>query len=515
MSYSTQEIDARPYFQLLHALLRQDGSDTEIARSNGVMDWWITNRSVINDICSRDEMRVIGIVWLGWTEHKVTPTRDTMSALVLNVDQPKVLLDLLEGYDKCVDDLKTLTQADMGYYLNARKKDFEAHKLQAALTQAGIILTGSIPNPEATSYKPLPNLSGTRDALAYLSQRFERGILINDVQPPSGRTADFSSLAQQSRVDNANAAANGKLLIPTGIPIIDQVMGGLRRKQVTGILGYGGQRKTAVLRTMAYNAAKAGFRVLHIPLETDFLEELIAYHVMHTHAQGSFNLPDLNSQRLGDGQTTPAEDAEYDNKVIPDFEATVGRNLQVCGLKDDDLSWTTVRALIERENAKEPLDLVVIDYLTLLGDSSARDDVQAKAVMIKDVKRLTLNSPGYGFAFVTPIQGNRKGYEDAKANDGLWDITGINLYSEMDKSLDNCLYVFTDDAMSSQGKLKIGSCKHRRGANIPSTFVDLNVNAGMVGLAKDSSFRIPAPTAPEKPKIIYDRETFFAFMGPQ
>jgi hypothetical protein len=54
------------------------------------------------------------------------------------------------------------------------------------------------------------------------------------------------------------------------------------------------------------------------------------------------------------------------------------------------------------------------------------------------------------------------------------------MYSELDKTLDNCFYVFTNDGLSAANQLKIGSCKMRMSTNIPSTPVDLNPLAGMV-----------------------------------
>ena len=38
-------------------------------------------------------------------------------------------------------------------------------------------------------------------------------------------------------------------------------------------------------------------------------------------------------------------------------------------------NWVFLRSLIERENTATPLDLVVIDYLTLINDPDARDQV--------------------------------------------------------------------------------------------------------------------------------------------
>jgi RecA/RadA recombinase len=513
---NNDQLDPRTYLQLLHAMLRVDGSDAEIERTNRVMDWLARTRKNVDGVCSRDEMGMVSLVWLGWTEHKQTPTRETMTTLVENTHQPKVLLDLLDGYDKCVVDLKTLTHADMDYYLAERVRDFEQRALQSVLTQANIILTGSIPNPAATKFNGLQeNLSGTRDALSYVMERIHKGILINEVRPPSGELSEHADLIVTNYDKNKEAKENGKLFIPTGIPIIDKTMGGLRRKEVTGILGYVGQRKTTVLRTMAYNAAKAGFRVLHIALETDYNDELAAYGIMHTHAEGSFNVPLLSRARYDEAALTEAEYDVLRIEITPDFKKTIGKKLLVVEIPKLERTWATVRSLIERENSKEPLDLVAIDYLTLINDPDARDQIQAKTMMIQDVKELALHTGDYGFAFITPVQGNRAGYEDAQEHDGAWDITGIATYSELDKSMDNCLYVYTDDSISADGKMKIGSCKRRRGANIPATFVEVHSESGMVGLAKNGCFKAPTEATPEKPPVVYTREAYYSFMEPK
>lgn len=506
-----EELDPRPFFQLLHAMLRNNGNDDETERTNRVMEWLSRTRKTVDAVCTRDEMRLVGLAWQGWTKHKQTPTRDTMTTLAEGTPQPKVLFDLLDGYDKCVEYLLTLTHADMDYYLEARIEDFERRALMRVLNQAMTIATGSIPNPASTKFAALPPLSGTRDALSYIVERFQHGILITDVRADGGQLSAYSDRLQIEYDTNKIAKANGKLFIPTGIPIVDRVMGGLRRKEMTGVLGFVGQRKTAVVRTMAYNAAKAGFRVLHIPLESDFKDELTAYNVMHAHAQGAFGLPDVTRMRFDSAEFTHEEYELFMNTVIKDFANTVGQNLLVYDPKASR-AWEDIRAVIERENYIQPLDLVVVDYLTMLGDPTARDVAAAKIAMIQDVKQMTLNTGERGFAFVTPVQGNRKGYEDAQGNDGAWQTTGIATYSEMDKTLDNCLYVFTDDDISATGQIKIGSCKHRRGPNIPATFTPtpLNINAGMLAATEERDF---APAYGSK--VVYTAEEYYGFMRPK
>jgi hypothetical protein len=512
------ELEPRPYFQLLHATFRDDGTDEEIDRTDKVMEWVTRTRHIIERVTSKAEMTMLGVVWEYWTTHTKCPTRESVAALVRSRLQPKVLLDLLEEYDKHALDLKTITHADMDLYLQFRVDDFEKNRLQRVLEVAKQITIGSIPNPAATSYKPLPPLTGTRDALNYVMERFQRGILINDVRAEGGLLSEFRNKLQDNYDQDRLARNDGKLFIPTGIPLIDRHMGGLRRKELNGVLGYTGQRKTAVVRTMAYNAAKQGFRVLHIPLESEFKEELTAYNVMHAHANKKYDLANLNRRRYDAGEMTDAEYTVFMDQVSHDFAASVGKNIIVYDPKAAR-TWADVKAVIERENYIHPLDLVILDYLTLLGDPGVKDQQAAKMAIIQDAKQLTLNTGTHGFCMVTPVQGNRKGYEDATANDGAWETTGIAQFSEMDKSLDNCFYVFTNDELSGLAQLKMGTCKHRRGANIPSTLVKLNINAGMI--ARDdkvedkgsgTDIKVEAPRPDKKPNT---PGVFFNFMVPK
>jgi hypothetical protein len=68
------------------------------------------------------------------------------------------------------------------------------------------------------------------------------------------------------------------------------------------------------------------------------------------------------------------------------------------------------------------------------------------------------------------------------------------------------------------GQIKMGSCKYRRGADIPSTFVPLNVGAGM--LIDDMTVSRPVTvTTPAAVRAIpspkkHDPGVFFSFMKP-
>lgn len=41
------------------------------------------------------------------------------------------------------------------------------------------------------------------------------------------------------------------------------------------------------------------------------------------------------------------------------------------------------------------------------------------------------------------------------SNDGAWSVTGISTYTELDKSLDNCFYVYTIPHLSRLNQLTL------------------------------------------------------------
>ncbi len=266
---------------------------------------------------------------------------------------------------------------------------------------------------------------------------------------------------------------------------------------------------------MAYNAAAAGFHVLHLPIETDFRDEIVVYAVMHAHtlAARQNRRSTLTKRKIDDGVLTDAEREEL-TAASQDFIATIGKNLNV--RKPTKKSWGTVKSMIELETLRRPLDLIIVDYLTLLTEGTPFFELAgAMTAAIQDAKQMTLNlNGGKGVAFVTPIQGNRKGYDDAADNDGAWETTGIFQYSELDKSLDNCLYVYTTPEISATGQIKMGSCKYRRGADIPSTLVPLNVGAGMlVSEVREEAVTMPvAVNGAVSTKKKNEPGVFFSFM---
>jgi hypothetical protein len=316
----------------------------------------------------------------------------------------------------------------------------------------------------------------------------------------------------------AQVAASGLLKIPTGIgPLDEGLKGGLDRESFYGIIGYAGQGKSTAVRTIAYNAASAGFRVLHIPIETSFAEEINYYYVMHAYAHAArLGECKISSEDLLTGTVDTETMRMFKEVITTDFIAdyaitdakgntvqrsAVGKNLDIRDVPGDH-SWTNIRGFIQRLHTLNPYDIVIVDYLTLCKPNGANPNEERTAVSyaIKDVKRMLLHEFGdHKPAFITPVQGSRDGKEDAEKNGGAWEASGIWNFSEFDKSLDCLIGVFSTPELNQLNKAKMNVSKNRRGKSLAP--FDLNrleecgmfSSAAMVNVQEVSSSSKSAP----------------------
>jgi hypothetical protein len=501
------ELDEKPIFQLIHSMLRRSGEKSEIERTEQVMQWVSAHRENVYKVTQKEEMRTIALIWKAWRDTGHTPIRTSLEELMRMQPQQGALIDLLNKYDSFVDAevvKDEYTHADMSQMLQMRIADWEKRRLTLFLEISREIVNGEVENQDRMTKAAKPKLSGCTDALGFLYSKLQSGWRVTDGnQVANGVISHHTHRLSQIHNKGRAERESGQMFIPTGIDLIDSYIGGNQRKDLVGLLGYTGQRKSAVLRTMGYYAARAGFYVMHVPLESDFDEEMAAYLVMHAYANAvemgwtreveGVSVNDLRSGRLSDQKIGFLMDV-----VRADFDKKVGQNITMYEPRGSSRTWVDVKAAIERECIMRPVDLCLIDYLTIInpGDPNVRDRNVAINNMIIDAKQFAMTANnGMGFSLVTPIQGSRKGYEEAAKNDGAWTKDGIYMFSEYERSVDILYYVYTNPDMSKNNELKFGSCKMRRALDIDPSFVTVNPRAGMI--EKANSVVIEQVTRPQ------------------
>lgn len=478
----TNGVDEKDFFDFFHAMLRHDASTEEVDRSERALRWGCANAPLLDKITRKVERDLLALLRRYWTNHHQAPSREVIGELAAKVEKPEPLRELLKSYDSFVadDQLHLYDELDLPEVVKKRQNDWDCDRLTQVLSTARQIVAG--PVPQDGRNKDLPPLHGTQDAVNYILGAIQKGIFVESAPPRGGSIADKAmeivSVYEQIEKD----ALTGNLLMRTGLAAIDDVIYGIKRKELTTIIGYAGQRKSTVCRTVAYNIAKLGFRILYIPLETTFDEELAFFSLIHSHA-GLGNQQQLSKSAFDNGLLKPEEKQYLRDVLAPRFQQEIGDHLIIREPQSGRRTWADIRAEIELEHRIHPLDAVLIDYVGLLDPPEGeRDPVAAMNRTFKQIKQTALNFDNkLGLAVITPVQGSRDGYKQAKANEGVWEAHGIFMYSEAEKSSDTCIYVFSDETLVSMNALKMGTCKCRRSKYVAAHIVPVDPHCGYVG----------------------------------
>ena len=144
------EIDARPYFEILHSVNRRDDDEDQTPEQIAqTLNWVQENSSAMIKVCSKDEWRLMCHVYRYWHDHerKFTPSRKALEEIVRSNEHPKALVDLLEHYDKYEEDLAIVAVGDLHAKLDMRVRDWEKFTLSRALSVASQITVGSWQEP--------------------------------------------------------------------------------------------------------------------------------------------------------------------------------------------------------------------------------------------------------------------------------------------------------------------------------------------------------------------------------
>jgi RecA/RadA recombinase len=472
------ELDNQKYFKLLHAMLRDDSSPNDPERSRSVMLWAANKGVSLTRTLTFAQRRLMSMAVGFFRSNQQAPSFAILNERVNAADKGDDMAALLKEY-KDSGEFPEFTAHDAEPLFQDISSEWKRAQFTQMLHEALAINTSGIPGDPK---KKTEDMRGPDDARMYLMKEMQSGMFVPEFANQGGSMADVADQLTEDYARNKDAARNQSLVIPTGIPVLDEHIGGMRRGTLNLILGTAGQRKSALARTIAYNAACANFRVLFIPLEINFKDELANFGIIHSQNSEYFhNPPEISVKRFQDGKLTEAEEAVLQD-VVDDLKESLSDKLIIRQLADT--TWENIRSTIEIENFIRPVDLVVIDYIGLVDTRQHRDKTLAINDIAVQMKQMALHFPNGrgGLAIVTPAQGSRAGYNEAKANDGAWEKTGIYMYSELEKSADIIFYTYYPIELQMNGNIKIGTCKSRSSPDAPCQFASIDRNNGYIGM---------------------------------
>ena len=458
--------------RIFHNLLRHSDAPEEGQRATDACSWLSDHLATFRKISDPTEAELIGFIYNFWSVHKKAPSLDILKESIERKSTSPILLERVTEYEDQYEDLAIHSVLDLDQILSDRVEEYETQRLSDVLKVVKQINNGSIEEP-----KTKRKLSGPKDAMRYLFQQVERGTLSTATRNSSGSLNENAGYIRELYEKFKSDRLAGRLRIYTHIDGIDSNIA-IKRGDFVGVLGYAGQRKSALCRSIAYGAAMDGFNVLHITLEQTYEEELIIYGIMHSHHTKWGGKYQISKKDFDDGNLSSEEEDFLFNQVIPDLETNLPGRLLI-RQPIEGTTWDAVKTTAEITNQTNELDILLVDYLTLCEIRTGKKE-EMEAV-IKDAKQFALHfDNGKGVVFLTPVQGNRDGWVEAGKNDGKWEMNGVFMYSEFDKSVDTMLSVYMNDQHKVDKQIVISSAKTRRSEGVPAFKAATNNNAGLI-----------------------------------
>lgn len=394
-----------------------------------------------------------------WDAHKIAPDRTMMDTLLHQRQKCEPMLDVMSEYDKHAEDLEQVPVLNLDMYLDQRKEDYEKYKLNRVLSLATDITVGAVPmNDKAKSI-----YTGPRDAMKYLHQSFQEGILLDDTKSQGGDTATEGIKSVARRI--AQAAEGYGNVISTLTPIdAAMAIGPEASIKYVGIVGFSNQRKSTLLFTLAYQAAERGYKVLFIPRECSVVDAWMRFVWLHAEHIGRIrDLP-----RLSDA-TNPRKLTRQHAKII----AEIGTSMEAAGIRIDVRDcgdWGSISGSVNA-HVDDPYDLLCVDYIAHLDVPGERDQREGIRGVYRKAQALSLDyERGRGLVVMTPVQANKSAEKVAAEPEpplekGVYrrgDIGAIEWHTGAGQDMDAVIGIWSAQDFAAHGLARISCIKSRQ-----------------------------------------------------
>jgi hypothetical protein len=253
----------------------------------------------------------------------------------------------------------------------------------------------------------------------------------------------------------------------TGFSRIDSAVaiGPKQSIKYIGILGFSNHGKSMIMRTMAYNMALGGKRILYIAREDTALNTWTQLSFLHSYTRPELDIPPINVWRNQPQRVTPQQQDNL-RELIDDLKsgATVPGEIVVKTCP----RWPEIVQELETGLDGKPYDVLMIDYLSHLdtGQSGSKihDEIR---VLFKKAQALAMDyKSGRGLVVVTPMQAGKKPMQEANAAEGEdWgvynDLGAVDYYTDACRDMDLVISVWHTGDLKNQAMMKVSCLKSR------------------------------------------------------
>jgi hypothetical protein len=430
----------KAFWAVAHNLLCH--GDEDMARANAAIAWFHRALSDVQRIASEVQHSILMLIY------NATKTSGAAPSLALIRDTAgDAYEDFFEEYEDLAKKLPLVPATDLPVLVKKWEAIRRRQLALAAITQAGEIAVGKGGDALLGAETAMDFLAETRDKLFRSATQTSTFVTMGDYRS--------QEIIQQG------SDSGSRKVIPTGFPGFDQVLA-MSPGQVVGVLGGAGAGKSRLARSIGYNMASAGYRVLHVQLETHEVAEVIYYALIHafqgqTWASTAQSFA-LTFNKLNRGVAAPAATAWLNDVVLADMREVLPGSISI--LSPASNRWDQIQNEIETLHREHGFDAVIIDYLTLCEAGSGRDK---DGRVIQAITEATHWAQRSDLLLVTPVQGRRDAAVKAREEaDGLWDLSGIYKYSDYDRHLTACLSL----SVMPNEAIHLGLPKNRWGAPV-------------------------------------------------
>lgn len=463
-----EHADSR-FWSLLHSITRRDDTREEMERATACCRWMAENTAAIRKTLPTAPCGILGIVWKYVKDNGLPPAIDVLS---LDSDYADTLTRYKEHLQ--ANELVCLSPIDLTANLKAMVPKTQAYYFQKRNKQASEILTAGkkgvvIESPLTGKEEVYFGADGARRLLREHLASEEAKDPFAATDPRIHAPADFRDDPEEALVELFEPHAEQ---VPMGIEGIDRTIR-MSSGDLVGILGYSGSGKSRLGRTFSYNAAMEGRSVLHITTEQQRKPTRARYQIAHAWMVDprkaehfGINFYGWEKGLWSDAAKSFMRDVTYD---------LCNSRGGVTVVYPENRSWSGILDIVSLASQKRTYDAIFMDYLTHVLPAGSRNLREDMTRVIHEAQRLAATyDGGRGLVFMTPVQGNRKGYEDAQKNGGAWESTGVSDWSAFTQDCDVLFYVYQDEDLKYTNKIKVGTCKCREGSDLPAT--DLEVH---------------------------------------
>jgi len=251
----------------------------------------------------------------------------------------------------------------------------------------------------------------------------------------------------------------------TGLTPLDEATKGGQPGELWIVGGFVSHGKTTfALNWMRYLAVYGGFNVMIYSLEMkkeQVWRILACSHSSHPKWEGR---TPLEYDKIKGGVLSREDYSWYINEVLPDLKSSDYGRIEVVQ-PSGETTISDIRARAEVVNRQFPLDVLVVDYLQLVGADPKKkmgDSRQATNHNIAAAKQMALEfDHGNSILVVSPHQINRKGEAKARENGGVYEMEALADNNEAERSADVVVTVYQDGPLRQKDEAVICHLKSR------------------------------------------------------